>query len=93
MKGNEVTVNVLPFLSGLTSMRVGRFGAVAHISATNGLLMVIFKEIWESEKRLKSVRWTEEALDTSQCRVNCRMDEINRYLWQLRHPPEHVNFI
>ena len=52
-----------------------------------------FKEIWEGEKRLKSIRWTEEKLDTNQCRVNCRMDEINRYLWQLKHPPEHVNFI
>ncbi|HHT9109157.1 MAG TPA: radical SAM protein [Candidatus Wunengus sp. YC64] len=52
-----------------------------------------FKEIWESEKRRKSVQWTEEKLDTSQCRINCRMDEINRYLWDLKHPPEHVNFI
>lgn len=52
-----------------------------------------FKEIWEGEKRLKSLRWAEEKLDTNQCRLNCRMDEINRYLWQLRHPPEHVNFI
>ena len=52
-----------------------------------------FKEIWEGEKRMKSVRYAEEELDTNQCRVNCRMDEINRYLWQLKHPPEHVNFI
>ena len=52
-----------------------------------------FKEIWESEKRLQSIRWTEEKLNTNQCRVNCRMDEINRYLWDLKHPPEHVNFI
>ncbi len=53
----------------------------------------IFKNIWESEKRKKAVRWAEDELDTKQCRVNCRMDEINRYLWDLRHPPEHVNFI
>lgn len=52
-----------------------------------------FKEIWEGEKRMKAVRWVEKDLDTNQCRVNCRMDEINRYLWQLKHPPEHVNFI
>lgn len=52
-----------------------------------------FEKIWECEKRGKSVRWVEGKLDTNQCRVNCRMDEINRYLWDLRHPPEHVNFI
>ena len=52
-----------------------------------------FKNIWESEKRRMAVRWAEDELDTKQCRVNCRMDEINGYLWDLRHPPEHVNFI
>jgi GTP 3',8-cyclase len=52
-----------------------------------------FKDIWESEERQNSLRWVEEKLDVSQCRVNCRMDEINRYLWDLKSPPEHVNFI
>ena len=52
-----------------------------------------FKDIWESEERQNSLRWAEEKLDVSQCRVNCRMDEINRYLWDLKSPPEHVNFI
>jgi MoaA/NifB/PqqE/SkfB family radical SAM enzyme len=52
-----------------------------------------FREIWDGEKRLKSLRWVENDLDSSQCRVNCRMDEINRYLWELKHLPEHVNFI
>jgi len=52
-----------------------------------------FKEIWEGNKRHKSVQWAEGKLDTNQCRLNCRMDEINRYLWDLKNPPEHVNFI
>lgn len=52
-----------------------------------------FKDIWEGEERVKSIRWAENELDIHQCRVNCRMDEINRYLWDLKHPPEHVNFI
>ena len=52
-----------------------------------------FKDIWESEERQNSLRWVEEKLDVSQCRVNCRMDEINRYLWDLKCLPEHVNFI
>ena len=52
-----------------------------------------FKDIWEGEERQNSLRWVEEKLDVSRCRVNCRMDEINRYLWDLKSPPEHVNFI
>ena len=52
-----------------------------------------FKEIWGGEKRKKSLEWVENKLDAGQCRVNCRMDEINRYLWDLKNPPEHVNFI
>lgn len=52
-----------------------------------------FQEIWESEKRKKLVHWAKQDLDTAQCRINCRMDEINSYLWQLTHPVEHVNFI
>lgn len=52
-----------------------------------------FKDIWERERRLKSLHWIEKELDITQCRVNCRMDEINRYLHELKNPPEHVNFI
>ena len=52
-----------------------------------------FEQIWQGQKRLESLRWAREELDASDCRINCRMDKINRYLWELKHPPEHVNFI
>lgn len=52
-----------------------------------------FKEIWCSQTRKAFVAWAQKNLDSAQCRVNCRMDEVNRYLWELTHPPEHVNFI
>lgn len=52
-----------------------------------------FRQIWNSKKRHHLVRWVENQLDSKYCRVNCRMDEINRYLWDLKHPPAHVNFI
>ena len=52
-----------------------------------------FQEIWEGSKRLNSLRWAEENFDASQCRINCRMDNINHFLWGLKRPPAHVNFI
>lgn len=52
-----------------------------------------FKSIWETKKHKSLVSWGANKLNTDQCRVNCRMDEINRYLWDLKNPSLHVNFI
>ena len=52
-----------------------------------------FQEIWEGPKRAESLQWFAQEFDPCHCRINCRMDEINRYLWELKHPPAHVNFI
>lgn len=52
-----------------------------------------FMEIWEGEKRIKNINYVQNELCIENCRVNCRMDEINRYLWELINPSEHVNFI
>ena len=52
-----------------------------------------FAEIWEGENRRESLAWTRDHLDVDSCRVGCRMDEINRYLWELKHPHPHVNFV
>ena len=48
--------------------------------------------IWDSEKR-KEVINKMYRLDVNKCREVCRLDEINRYLWEIKHPHEHVNFI
>lgn len=52
-----------------------------------------FKEIWESDKRKQCYDFVKNQMNAENCRENCRMDEINRYLWELSHPSEHVNFI
>lgn len=51
------------------------------------------QEVWESEKRVKSIIYVKEKLDISGCRENCRMDEVNGYLWRLKNPQDHDNFI
>ena len=52
-----------------------------------------FNDIWEGELRRRSLDFVANGLDTEECRMNCRMDEINLYLWELTHPSKHVNFI
>jgi len=54
------------------------------------LLRSSFRSIWKGAPRLRSLR---RRVDLRRCNFNCRLDEVNRYLWRLRHPPEHVNFI
>ena len=52
-----------------------------------------FQDIWEGERRRGVLEWVQNELDPHQCRVNCRMDEVNRYLWDLKNPPDHANFL
>ena len=52
-----------------------------------------FEEIWEGEKREELMKHL-LAMDLEKnCRELCRLDEMNKYLNELKHPGEHVNFI
>lgn len=53
-----------------------------------------FNTIWQSEKRLQNLDYLVNRHNIAECRVNCRMDEVNRYLHGLREQTvEHINFI
>lgn len=43
-----------------------------------------FKEIWDNRNVNVNIH---------DCRAICRMDKCNEYLWELKHPGPHVNFI
>ena len=51
-----------------------------------------FEKLWNRNKRNECLEMM-KGFDISQCGVSCRMDEINRYLWRLRRPEAHDNFI
>jgi len=53
----------------------------------------LFSAVWLGDKRKESMRYVENDLCIDECRMNCRMDKVNQYLWELKNPKEHVNFI
>ncbi|OUU53462.1 MAG: radical SAM protein [Pelagibacteraceae bacterium TMED65] len=53
-----------------------------------------FYNLWSSQKRLDNARFVYNDLDISECRVNCRMDQVNRYLDKISNQNvAHINFV
>ncbi len=52
-----------------------------------------FEKIWEGRKRQEVMQKLNELDINKVCREACRLDAINQYLRELKHPGEHVNFI
>jgi hypothetical protein len=51
-----------------------------------------FEEIWNGEQR-KQVIQTLKDRKLAGCSPECKLDDMNRYLHELKHPNAHVNFI
>ena len=52
-----------------------------------------FQKIWDSKRTAEIHQHAACGLDISKCMPNCRPDAVNRFLWETKHPPAHVNFI
>lgn len=52
-----------------------------------------FEEIWESKRRQEVVERLRNSDLDKICFEACRMDDMNKYLNELKHPGDHVNFI
>ena len=51
-----------------------------------------FEEIWQGEQRKQVIQKLKD-MKLSECTPECRLDDMNRYLHELKHPNAHVNFI
>jgi len=53
-----------------------------------------FDEILESKRYWDIVEKVKTTIDVHrECYANCRTNEINEFLWKIKHPVPHVNFI
>ena len=86
-----------PFFWGYIAADGKVFGCSAYLGRDEfcygNIYEESFSDIWEGEKRKQSYNYIMNDLDINDCRVNCRMDEVNRYLDRLQNPQDHDNFI
>jgi len=52
-----------------------------------------FAEIVKSDKYLEVQQKIEKINVNKECETNCRQYYISNFLWTLKNPPEHVNFV
>lgn len=86
----------LPFMTHIDA-KGNVWPCVAHIGdeqlCYGNINEQTFEEIWEGNRRQR-INEQMTGVDVNKvCREACRLDEINKYLAELKHPGEHVNFI
>lgn len=86
----------LPFMTHIDA-RGNVWPCVAHIGVDEFCYGNIneqsFEEIWEGTRRQEAIEKLSRLDINKVCREACRLDEINKYLDELKHPGAHVNFI
>lgn len=86
----------LPFMTHIDA-KGNVWPCIAHIGKDElcygNIYEQTFKEIWEGKKRQEVMQHLNNIEINKICREGCRLDEINKYLSDLKHPGKHVNFI
>lgn len=86
----------LPFMTHIDA-KGNVWPCIAHLGVDGMSYGNIYEQplesIWQGEQRRAVVRKINSADINKICRDACRLDEINKYLDELRHPGAHVNFI
>lgn len=86
----------LPFMTHIDSQG-NVWPCVAHIGVAEfcygNIYDNTFEEIWEGSRRQEIIQKLNDMDINKVCREACRLDEINKYLNELKHPGPHVNFI
>lgn len=52
-----------------------------------------YKELMQSRRYKTVLSKITNELNVHKCMPNCRNDAVNRFLYSIKHPPAHVNFI
>ncbi|MBD5476942.1 MAG: radical SAM protein [Lachnospiraceae bacterium] len=86
----------LPFMTHIDA-KGNVWPCVAHIGSEDLCYGNIneqpFGQIWEGTRREEITERLTQMDINKACREACRLDEINKYLDELKHPGLHVNFI
>ena len=86
----------LPFMTHIDA-KGNVWPCIAHLGTEGmsygNIYEQTFEEIWKGRQRQAVMQKINGADINKICRDACRLDEINKYLHELRHPGAHVNFI
>lgn len=73
------------------------FSCFSYQHNQNTVLGNIFEHslthIWKSPRKKKAIDYINTCIDKRLCQPSCRHHHINNYLWDLKHPSGHINFI
>lgn len=85
----------LPFI-GIVSASGDVFPCLPHqdikLHSFGNIKNESFQRIWNGERRKKVMAYI-DSIDKNSCQPYCRHHAINNYLWEIRNPGLHNNFI